>query len=228
MIFGVNFLGARKEQGEILATQPQHGLAGESWWNDTSTGYVHRLFCLGISILFYLIALSGWRKITIIIYSCIKPALWEFKSLPFFFFPSLPDTAQLMTDAHPPQRFSWVMVVLLLGNPGSSLEHHAMLFHESECADAGGDLSVTSLRVAMVFKVLLSPHWMFTSVWFWLVRPLEWLFQRLMVLLRGQPLLKYWSAKSKSFLWLVERWWEWFCSDESTQSESLNMWQPCC
>ena len=33
--FGVNILGAREEQGKILATQPQHGLVGEICWKDT-------------------------------------------------------------------------------------------------------------------------------------------------------------------------------------------------
>jgi len=106
------------------------------------------------------------------------------------------------------------VVVLLAVNPDSSPEHPAMLFHESEYADAKTDVSVTLLRMAMVFEALLSPYWMFTSVWFWVLLPLEWLFQRTTVVLHGQPLVKYWNAKSKSLLWFVWCCWEWLCSDE--------------
>lgn len=41
--FGVNFLGAVEEQGEVLATQPQRGLLGEICWKDT-------VMCTGFSV----------------------------------------------------------------------------------------------------------------------------------------------------------------------------------
>lgn len=48
-----------------------------------------------------------------------------------------------------PQLLSWVTVISLLAEPGSSLGHPAVIFNESEPAGTGGDLSTALLIMPM-------------------------------------------------------------------------------